>query len=93
MIKMVIPKFRNDDEYNTFKNCADDRDKLNDNLVEYETQTARLADTMSANGTIVYREYINTADMIRWLKSKNLPNIGPNRAKYYVEIALAFTLN
>ena len=93
MIKMVIPKFRNDDEYSTFKNCADDRDKLNDNLVEYEIQTARLVDSMSSNGTIVSREYINTADMIRWLKSKNLPNIGPNRAKYYVGIALAFTLN
>jgi hypothetical protein len=93
MINMVIPKFRNDDEYCTFINCADDKENLNESLVEYEAKTAILANTMSSNGTNVRREYINIADMIRWLKSKNLPNIGPNRAKYYVEIALAFTRN
>ena len=82
-IHTLIPKFNSDYDYQIFRNLADDKDKLNDTLDDYENTIVALRMTLDESGSIVHREYIDVADMIKWLSRNNLANIGKNRASYY----------
>ncbi len=90
---VLIPKFRNEDEYRQFTSIAEDRDALCDNVMEYENAVHGCISEMEKAGNLVRREFINCADMVRWLSKNGHANIGKFRSVYYANVARDISLN
>jgi hypothetical protein len=86
-IHVLVPKFLNQDEYLKFKNSANDSNKLNDTLLEYELTVINFIITMKNDDTVIHRDYISISDMLKWLSGNKYKNINKNRALYYAHIA------
>lgn len=84
---IFIPKFSDQDEYKKFYDLADDKDRLNKTLFEYEISTSKMISEMTNEKIIVHRDYISISDLMSWLSKNGLKNIGKNRADFFTYIA------
>jgi hypothetical protein len=82
-LHVLIPKLKSEADYQVFLQLADDKEKLNETLNAYEDKLMTFISTMKSNGTEINREYINVAEMIKWLSDNKYDNIGKHRALHY----------
>jgi hypothetical protein len=90
VMNILIPMFKNELQYKNFKDIADDKDHLCDNLIEYEQNAQELIIRLEKSGEKIYRSEINVVDMVSWLKMHNHSNVGKYRSIYYAELVKSF---
>ena len=84
---IFIPTFADQNEYKMFYDLADDRERLNATLLEYEISANKMISELTREKFIVHRDRISISEMISWLSKRGLTNIGKNRADYFTYIA------
>ena len=86
-MNILIPKFKSEMHFNEFRDLAEDKDRLCDNLIEYERTALDLIAQFEKSGEQIIRSDINLVDMVQWLRNNGYPNIGKFRSTYYAEFA------
>ena len=87
ILHIVIPAFSNESEYRYFIELADDKEKLEETLIDYEKGVGKLLETITGNGCVIHRDRIVLFDMVKWLKENNKNNIGGSRCLYYAYLS------
>ena len=90
VLKIYIPSFASQFEYDQYKELADDREKLHAELSAYEMMITLMKRKIELDGSFVVRGPLILSDMVKWLKKNNYENSGKYRSLYYAEQAKLF---